>query len=72
MSSVKLLAEFGALFGIEELPFASMAYIRIHVDETKLMKAQAGIRHCYPLETGLSVIPKVTHMTPFGNPFIPS
>ena len=58
------LAEFG-LFGIEELPFSPMAYIRIHVDETKLIKAHIGIRHCYPPGTGLSVIPKVTHMTPF-------
>ena len=59
------LAEFGALFRIDELPFVPHAYVHIHVDENKIMKAEKGIRHCYPPGTGLSVIPKVTHMTPF-------
>ena len=58
------LAEFGALFKIDELPFAPMSYVRIHAGN-KLMRAEDGIRHCYPPGTGLSVIPRVTHMSPF-------
>ena len=44
------LAEFGALFQLEELPFAP-CYSRIHC--SKVMPAEVGIRHCYPPGIGL-------------------
>ena len=59
------LAEFGELFDIVELPFQPLTSMRIHVDPSKLMKAQTGIAHCYPTEVGTLHCPKAKYFTPF-------
>ena len=59
------LAEFGALFGIVELPFNPLNSMRIHVDPSKLTKARTGIAHFYPPEVGLLHCPKARYFTPF-------
>ena len=57
------MADFGALFGLEELPVAP-CYVRLHLE--KLIPAETGIRHCYPPGIGIrGKIPKIVHMYPF-------
>ena len=57
------LAVFGALFGIDELPFAP-CYVRLHC--SKLIPAEAGLRHCYPPGIGLrGKLPKISWMYPY-------
>ena len=57
------LAEFGALFSLEELP-AAPCYVRLHL--SKLIPAETGIRHCYPPQSGLrGKIPHTVHMYPY-------
>ena len=59
------LAEFGALFGIEEAVFTHFSHIRIHGEERLILKARTGIRHCYPPGVGTQYIPKVKYFTDF-------
>jgi len=60
---VTTLAEFGALFGIDELPVAP-CYVRLHA--SSLIRAEDGIRHCYPPGIGLrGKIPKTVYMYPY-------
>ena len=45
------LAEFGALFGLDKLPFAPTNYI--HLQCQKLIPAELGIHHRYPPRIGI-------------------
>ena len=56
------LEEFGALFGIVEVPFQPLSFLRIHA--SKMMKHDEGLKHCYS-KSGRLHSPKVTFMSPF-------